>query len=116
MQNGRVAQPSRTSKNVSVLQISMGVTIDSLIKTETIDGKENILPAPKGRNIWGSVTINECGQLVIPKAARELFGLTGGQRLIVLSDDKEGIALVPAEMFEERMKKAMEWASFSLEE
>ena len=94
----------------------MGVTIDSLIKTETIDGKENILPAPKGRNIWGSVTINERGQLVIPKAARELFGLTGGQRLIVLSDDKEGIALVPAEMFEERMKKAMEWASFSLEE
>ena len=25
-----------------------GVTIDSLIKTETIDGKESILPAPKG--------------------------------------------------------------------
>lgn len=88
-----------------------GITIDSLIKTETIDGNEAILPAPKGRNIWGSVTINERGQLVIPKAAREIFGLTGGQRLIVLSDDKEGIALVPAELFEERMKKAMEWAS-----
>ena len=93
-----------------------GVTIDSLIKTETIDGKESIPPAPKGRNIWGSVTINERGQLVIPKAARELFGLTGGQRLIVLSDDKEGIALVPAEIFEERMKKAMEWASSKSEE
>lgn len=93
-----------------------GVTIDSLITTETIDGKESIPPAPKGRNIWGSVTINERGQLVIPKAAREKFGLTGGQRLIVLSDDKEGIALVPAEIFEERMKKAMEWASFKSEE
>ena len=93
-----------------------GVTIDSLIKTETIDGKENILPAPKGRNIWGSVIINERGQLVIPKAARERFSLTGGQRLIVLSDDKEGIALVPAGMFEERMKKAMEWASSKSEE
>lgn len=33
-----------------------GVTIDGLIKTETIDGKESIPPAPKGRNIWGSVT------------------------------------------------------------
>lgn len=30
-----------------------GVTIDSLITTETIDGKEGIPPAPKGRNIWG---------------------------------------------------------------
>lgn len=87
-----------------------GVTIDSLIKTETIDGKEVIPPPPKGRNIWGSVTINERGQLVIPKAAREQFGLTGGQRLIVLSD-KEGIALVPAEIFEERLKQAIEQAS-----
>ena len=93
-----------------------GITIDSLIKTETIDGKETIPPAPKGRNIWGSVTINERGQLVIPKAARERFGLTGGQRLIVLSADKEGIALVPAEVFEERMKKALEYASAKPEE
>lgn len=93
-----------------------GVTIDSLIKTETIDGQEIILPAPKGKNIWGSVIINERGQLVIPKPARERFGLTGGQRLIVLSDDNEGIALVRAEVFEERMKKAMEWASSRSEE
>lgn len=38
------------------------------------------------------------------------FPLTGGQRLIVLSDDNEGIALVRAEVFEERMKKAMKRA------
>lgn len=60
--------------------------------------------------------INERGQLVIPKPARERFGLTGGQRLIVLSDDNEGIALVRAELFEERMKKTMEWASSRSEE
>ncbi len=67
-------------------------------------------PPPDGKNIWGSVTINERGQLVIPKAARDKFGLTGGQRLIVLSDE-EGIALVPAETFEDKitqMKKAMD--------
>lgn len=92
-----------------------GVTIDSLMKTETVDGKTTIPPAPKGRNIWGSVIINERGQLVIPKAARERFALTGGQRLIVLSDDQEGIALVPAEIFETRMKRAMEFASAKTE-
>ena len=93
-----------------------GITIDSLIKTETIDGNKNIPPALKGKNIWGSVTINERGQLVIPKAARERFGLSGGQRLIVLSYDKEGIALVSAEIYEERIRKAMEWASSRPEE
>lgn len=85
------------------------VTIDSLIKTTKEDKIGMIPPAPKGKNIWGSVTINERGQIVVPKAAREKFGLSGGQRLIVLSDD-EGIALLPAETFEEKMKAIMECA------
>lgn len=93
-----------------------GVTIDSLLKTETADGKMTMPPPPKGKNIWGSVTINERGQIVIPKEVREKFGLTGNRRLIVLTDDKEGIALVPAEIFEARLKQAMEYASASSEE
>ena len=93
-----------------------GVTIDSLLKTETVDGKMTMPPPPKGKNIWGSVTINERGQIVIPKEVRDKFGLTGNQRLIVLTDDKEGLALVPAEIFEARLKQAMEYASARSEE
>ncbi len=81
-------------------------TVDGLLKTETAEGVGVIPPAPKGKNIWGSVTINDRGQIVIPKGARDKFGLAGGQRLIVLGDE-EGIALVPAKTFEEKMKKAM---------
>jgi len=92
-----------------------GITIDSLIKTETAEGIGMIPPAPRGKNIWGSVTINERGQIVIPKAARDKFGLTGGQRLIVLSDE-DGIALVPAEIFEARVKIAMEAAAMKNDE
>ena len=87
-----------------------GVTIDSLVKTETAEGIGSIPPAPKGKNIWGSVTINDRGQIVRPKGARDKFALTGGTRLIVLSDE-EGIALLPAEEFENKMKMAMEYAS-----
>ena len=86
------------------------VTVDSLIKTEIEDNIGAIPPAPKGKNIWGSVALNERGQLVIPKAARDKFGWKGGERLIVLSDE-EGIALISAEVFEAKMKKAMEYAS-----
>ena len=44
---------------------------------------------------------------MIPKGARDRFGLSGGQRLIVVSDET-GIALIPAEVFEDGMKRAME--------
>ncbi len=86
-----------------------GVSIDSLIKTETVDGIGVLPPAPQGKNIWGSVTLNDRGQIVIPKEARDQFGLTCGKRLIVLSDET-GIALIPAEVFEESMQKARELA------
>jgi len=92
-----------------------GVTIDSLVKTETAEGIGIIPPAPKGKNIWGSVTINERGQIVIPKAAREKFALTGGQRLIVLSDE-EGIALIPAEIFESKLKDIMKFGAMKIDE
>lgn len=87
-----------------------GVSIDSLVKTEDVEGVGMMPPAPMGKNIWGTVTVNERGQIVIPKAAREKFGLTGGKRLIVLSDEN-GIALLPAEQFEAALTNAMRFAA-----
>lgn len=86
-----------------------GVTLDSLANPESREDMPPHTLAPKGKNIWGSVIINDRGQIVIPKGARDKFGLTGGKRLIVLSDE-EGIALVAAERFEEHVQKIMELA------
>ncbi len=79
-------------------------TVDSLLKTEETEGGRMIPPPPKGKNIWGAVTMNERGQIVIPKAARDHFGLAAGQRLVLLSDDNEGFALVPTEVFERKLE------------
>ncbi len=84
-----------------------GITLDSLLKTKTADGIGMVPPAPPGKNIWGSVTMGERGQIVIPKAARDRFQLKAGDRLIVASDEV-GIALFPAEYFESRMREFMD--------
>ncbi len=94
----------------SLLAEVYGTSIDSLVRTTSAEGLGVIPPAPKGKNIWGSVAVNDRGQIVIPKGARDLFGLTAGQRLIVLSDEN-GIALVPDETFLAGMKRAMEMAN-----
>ena len=87
-----------------------GVSIDSLLKTEKADGIGMIPLAQNGKHIWGSVLVGDRGQIVIPKEARDKFQITGGTRLIVLGDENEGIALIPAEIFEANMKKLMEAA------
>ena len=83
-----------------------GGTIDGLMGTETADGVGVVPPAPRGKSIWGSVTLGERGQVVIPKAARDELELAAGDRLIVLSDET-GVALVPAEYFESRMQELL---------
>lgn len=87
-----------------------GVTLDSLVNSDSAEGSGTSVLTPKGKNIWGSVTINDRGQIVIPKGARDKFNLVGGTRLIVLSDD-DGVAMVPAERFEENIQKIMALAA-----
>ena len=99
----------------SLLAEVYGTTIDSLVRNEPTDGVGMIPPAPKGKNIWGSVMVNDRGQIVIPKGVRDLFGLSGGERLIVLSDE-HGIALIPDEAFMANMKKAMEYMNKNIDE
>lgn len=87
-----------------------GVSVDSLLKdcsTETV----KLAPAPVGKHIFGTVTMNDRGQIVIPKGAREVFALTAGSRFVVLGDEAEGLALVKAEQFEKRMQFVMEKVS-----
>jgi len=94
----------------SLLAEVYGVTVDSLIKEEKVEGIGTIPPPPAGKSIWGTVTVSERGQIVIPKGAREKFGITGGTRLIVGADEI-GIALIPVETFEAGLKKVMEYAN-----
>ena len=84
-----------------------GVTLDSLMKTETEEGTGMLPPAPKGKNIWGTVTVGDRGQIVIPKAARDHMKINGGDRMVVASDEV-GIALIPAEFFERQIQELMD--------
>ncbi len=52
---------------------------------------KHLLGKPKGNHIFGTVKVGEKGQIVIPKEARELFGITPGCTLLVLGNDDKGI-------------------------
>ncbi len=84
-----------------------GITLDALMHDQNRVGQTKIPPAPIGKHLWGTVTIGGKGQIVIPKAAREVFRLREGDRLVVLGDEAEGIALIKASVFEERMRDAL---------
>ncbi|MCM1043442.1 MAG: AbrB/MazE/SpoVT family DNA-binding domain-containing protein [Corallococcus sp.] len=49
----------------------------------------------------GICRVGEKGQIVIPKEAREMFGIQAGDSVVVLCDKEKGIALVKSEVIEE---------------
>ena len=53
----------------------------------------------EGKYAW-TVTVGAKGQIVIPKEARRVFGIEPGDTLILLGDEKQGIAIPPKESFE----------------
>lgn len=54
---------------------------------------------PKGKHIFGVVTVGDKGQIVIPAKARKLFSITAGDQLVVLGDESQGIALLKSDSF-----------------
>lgn len=53
----------------------------------------------------GISRVGEKGQIVIPKEARDMFGIKPGDSIIVLCDKKRGMAMVKAEAIEDLTDK-----------
>ncbi len=58
------------------------------------------MAAPKGKYAW-TATVGEKGQIVIPKQARDIFNIKPGDTILLLGDEKNGIAIPPKEKFAE---------------
>lgn len=56
------------------------------------------MKSKNGKYAW-TATVGEKGQIVIPKKAREIFGISPGDTLILLGDTKRGIAIPPKSDF-----------------
>lgn len=74
------------------------VSLDDLANFEP-DENWGIGVPPKGKHIFGVVTVQDKGQIVIPAKARRLFSINTGDSLVVLGDESQGIALLKADDF-----------------
>ena len=84
-----------------------GVTLDDLVNYEKDDHYGLGVP-PRGKHIFGMVTVGDKGQIVIPAKARKLFQIQPGDNLIVLGDENQGLAIISEQTFLEMTRKMQE--------
>ena len=90
-----------------VLADTFGVTLDDLANYEQEENLGLEVP-PKGKHIFGIVTVGDKGQIVIPAKARKLFDISTGDQLVVLGDEGQGLAIIKVKSFldlAERIRK-----------
>ena len=84
-------------EHAASLATALDTTLDALV---TFDGGGlGIGAPPRGKHLFGNVKVGERGQIVVPKEAREVFDIKPGDKLVVLGDEGQGIALVKESVF-----------------
>ena len=73
-----------------------GVSLDDLANYEPEENLGLEVP-PRGRHLFGLVTVGDKGQIVIPSKARKLFSIEPGDQLVVLGDEAQGLAILKPE-------------------
>ena len=84
-----------------------GVSLDDLANYEPEENMGLSLP-PKGKHLFGVVTVGEKGQIVIPAKARKVFDISAGDRVVILGDEEQGLAIIKSERFLELAEVAKE--------
>ena len=54
---------------------------------------KHILGKNRQQRVFGTAKVGDRGQIVIPKEARELFGIQPGDTLLLLGDKETGLAI-----------------------
>ena len=54
-------------------------------------GGKHVLGMNKARQIFGTARVGDRGQIVIPKEAREFFGIEPGDTLLILGKPETGL-------------------------
>lgn len=65
------------------------------------------MKGPAGKYAW-TARVGEKGQIVIPKDARDTFGINPGDTLLLLGDEKKGIVIVKGDKFAQLFSQVLE--------
>lgn len=54
-------------------------------------GGKHLLGKSHSKRVFGTAKVGDRGQIVIPKEAREMFGIRPGDTLLILGDEDAGL-------------------------
>ncbi len=69
---------------------------------------KHVLGMKKARHIFGTAKVGDRGQIVIPKDAREFYGIHPGDTLLILGDEENGMIVTKPEVLSSLAEKILD--------
>lgn len=69
---------------------------------------KHVLGMKKARHIFGTAKVGDRGQIVIPKDAREFYGIHPGDTLLILGDEENGMIVTKPEVLSSLVEKILD--------
>ena len=70
-------------------------------------GGKHLLGKGNTRRVFGTAKVGDRGQIVIPKEAREMFGIRPGDTLLILGDEDAGLIVSRPEVLTDLASKIL---------
>lgn len=71
-------------------------------------GGKHILGKGNAKRVFGTAKVGDRGQIVIPKEARELFGIKPGDTLLILGEENKGLIVSRPEFLKDLADQVFE--------
>ena len=71
-------------------------------------GGKHLLGKSKSKRVFGTARVGDRGQIVIPKEARELFGIRPGDTLLILGDEDAGLIVSRPEVLNDLASRILD--------
>lgn len=69
---------------------------------------KHVLGMKKARHIFGTAKVGDRGQIVIPKDARDFYGIHPGDTLLILGDEENGMIVTKPEVLSSLAEKILD--------
>lgn len=68
---------------------------------------KHLLGKSNAKRVFGTAKVGDRGQIVIPKEARELFGIKPGDTLLILGEEQTGLVISRPEVLSDLASKIL---------
>jgi AbrB family looped-hinge helix DNA binding protein len=89
---------------IAMVELTRGLNYEPKVTIFLYTYGAAMIEVTKGHYIFGTANIGTRGQIVIPKEARDKFGIKPGDSMLIIGEDGKGLAVIKEDLIKDYLR------------